>query len=41
MAQVYAHTAEQSPRFNDYVAGTLMTAVLMLSAVLLLAQVAA
>ncbi len=41
MAQVYLETAEQGPRFNDYVAGVLMSAVLLLSAVLLFAQFAA
>lgn len=41
MAQIHLQTAEQSPQLNDYVAGVLMSAVLMLSAVLLLAQFAA
>lgn len=41
MAQIHMQTAEQSPQFNDFVAGALMSAVLVLSAVLLLAQFAA
>jgi hypothetical protein len=40
MAQVYLHTAEQGPQLHDYVAGALMSAVLLLSAVLLFAQFA-
>jgi hypothetical protein len=41
MAQLYLYPAEQGPRVNDYIAEALMSAVLILSAILLLAQFAA
>jgi hypothetical protein len=41
MTQTSIHTADQGSRFNDYVAGILTAAVLLLSAVMFFSQFAA